>query len=98
MKAIEVIITARNRIRAPMTAASWIGMPGLALLLGELDDQDAVLGRQRDQHHQADLRIEIERQARQISRPTKAPSTPTVTDSSTGIGIIQLSYSATRNR
>ena len=30
--------------------------------------------------------------------PAKAPSTPTVTDSSTGIGIIQLSYSATRNR
>ena len=62
MNAIEVIITARNRMRAPSTAASRIGMPGLALLLGELDDQDAVLRRQRDQHHQADLRIEIERQ------------------------------------
>ena len=64
MNAIEVIITARNRMRAPSAAASRIGMPGLALLLGELDDQDAVLGGERDQHHHADLRVEIERQAR----------------------------------
>ncbi len=31
-----------------------------ALLDGELDDQDAVLGGQRDEHHEADLRIDIE--------------------------------------
>ena len=36
----------------------------LALLLGEFDDQDAVLGGERDQHDEADLGIEVERQAR----------------------------------
>src|SRR5437879_2463596 len=35
----------------------------LALLLGELDNQDAVLGGQCDQHHEADLAVEIEVQA-----------------------------------
>ncbi len=33
----------------------------LPLLLRELDDQDAVLGRESDQHDDPDLRIEIER-------------------------------------
>ena len=33
-----------------------------------------------------------------ISKPPNAPSTPTATVSNTGIGIIQLSYSATKNR
>ena len=36
-----------------------------ALLLGEFDDQDAVLGCECDQHNQADLRVEVERQARE---------------------------------
>ena len=99
MKAIEVIITARKRSRAPMMAASRMRQPCLALLLGEFDDQDAVLGGQRDQHHQADLRVDVERHQRRRPRcATKAPSTPTATDSSTGTGMIQLSYSATRNR
>ncbi len=31
----------------------------LAPLLGEFDDQDAVLRRQRDQHHQSDLGVKI---------------------------------------
>ena len=52
MKAKLVIITARNRSRAPSIAASRIEHALLALLLGEFDDQDAVLGGQRDQHHQ----------------------------------------------
>ena len=30
------------------------------LHLGELDDQDGILRRQADQHHQADLRINVE--------------------------------------
>ena len=34
-------------------------------LLGELDDQDGVLGRQADQHHQADLREDVVVQLRQ---------------------------------
>src|SRR4029077_16496192 len=34
-----------------------------AELLGELDDQDRVLGRQADQHHQADLAVDVVLQA-----------------------------------
>ena len=34
----------------------------LALLLGEFDDENAVLGRKADQHDHADLPVEIERQ------------------------------------
>jgi hypothetical protein len=33
------------------------------LFLGEFDDQDAVLRRQRDQHDQTDLGIKVQRQA-----------------------------------
>ena len=62
MKAKEVIITGRKRKRAPSVAASSKRHAVLALLLGELDDQDAVLGCEPDQHHHADLRIKIERQ------------------------------------
>ena len=69
----------------------------LALLLGELDDQDGVLGGERDQHDQADLAVDVEAQAGDDTA-TRAPSTPTLTESSTGIGMFQLSYSATRNR
>ncbi len=35
----------------------------LALLDGEFDDQNAVLGGERDQHHQADLGINVEAQS-----------------------------------
>ena len=45
---------------APSVAASGAG----PALLGELHDQDAVLGGQSDQHDHADLRIEIKRQDR----------------------------------
>jgi hypothetical protein len=31
----------------------------LALVLGELDDEDGVFRRQPDQHHEADLRIDV---------------------------------------
>ena len=61
MKATDVIITARKRMRAPSVAASRYPSP-LALVLGEFDDQDAVLGGERDQHDETDLRVEIERQ------------------------------------
>ena len=55
MNAKLVIITGRNRSRAPSIAASTIDLPCCALLDRELDDQDAVLGGERDQHDQADL-------------------------------------------
>jgi hypothetical protein len=60
MNAMEVIITARNRNFAPSAAASVMLIP--ALVLGKLDDQDGVLGRHGDQHDEADLGLEIERQ------------------------------------
>ena len=62
----------------------------LALLLGEFDDQDAVLRGEADQHDHADLRVEIERQARR-AMTRKEPKTPMVTESSTGTGMVQLS-------
>ena len=64
MKANDVIITGRKRSRAPSVAASQQRHALLALLLGELDDQDAVLGGQADQHDHADLAVKIERQSR----------------------------------
>jgi hypothetical protein len=62
----------------------------LALLLGELDDQDAVLGGERDQHDQPDLGVEVEGQAGDHDA-AKAPRAAGDDDSSTGIGITQLS-------
>ena len=51
--------------------------PLLALFLGELDDQDGVLRRQRNQNDEPDLRIEIEREvarsARRRSRRSRQP-------------------------
>src|SRR5882757_8099960 len=67
----------------------------LALLLGEFNDQDAILCRERNQDDQANLRIEVQFA---IITPATAPRTPTTTDSRTGTGMIQLSYKATRNR
>src|SRR6185436_8613296 len=40
-------------------------LPGIAQLIGELDDQYAVLGGQADQHDDADLAVEIEGLAHQ---------------------------------
>ena len=91
MKAKLVIITGRKRRRAPSTAASRIDLPCAPLLDGELDDQDAVLGGQRHQHHEADLGIDVEGETRPATAQAMAPSTPTLTDSSTGIGMFQLS-------
>ncbi len=62
----------------------------LALLLGEFDDQNAVLGRQPDQHDHADLAIEIERQPA-MTIAANDPRMPIVTDSRTGTGMVQLS-------
>ena len=63
MKAKLVIITGRKRSRAPSTAESRISLAVSPLLDGELDDQDAVLGGERHQHHQADLGIDVEGEA-----------------------------------
>ena len=68
MKAKLVIITGRKRSRAPSMAESGMRLAGAPLLDGELDDQDAVLGRERDQHDQADLRVDVEGEARPAPR------------------------------
>ena len=70
----------------------------LALLLGELHDQDAVLRGQPDQHHHADLARRDRASTRAMTMAANEPRMPIVTDSSTGTGMVQLSYSATRNR
>jgi hypothetical protein len=44
----------RSRSRAPASAASIEGRAAFVLGLRELDDEDGVLGGQRDQHHEAD--------------------------------------------
>jgi len=53
MKAKLVIITARKLALAPR-------------FHGELDDEDAILGRERDQHDESDLGIEIVGEAREL--------------------------------
>ncbi len=60
MKAKLVIRIGRRRGRAASTAASIGDGPSpLLRLLGELDDQDRILGGERDQHDQADLGQDI---------------------------------------
>ena len=59
-------------------------------LLGEFDDQDAVLGRQRDQHHEADLGVEIEHEAGHEDADEGAEHADRHR-SSTGTGMSQLS-------
>ena len=46
--------------------------PLLAPPLGELDDQDRVLGGQADEHDEADLRIDVDLQAAQPQRRQRA--------------------------
>ena len=98
MNANEVIITGRKRNRAPFGRCIKQRNAFFSLLLGEFHDQDPVFRGQADQHHHADLRVEIERQVPAMTMPMKEPRIPIVTDNSTGIGMVQLSYSATKNR
>ena len=60
MNAKLVIRIGRSRRWHASTVASNSGLPAVALLLGELDDQDGVLARQADQHHEADLREDVD--------------------------------------
>jgi len=50
MKCDRVIITARESLMGADDGGFLDGLALLALLLGEFDDENAVLGRQRDQH------------------------------------------------
>ena len=88
---MSVIITARKRhLRAKNRGVANVPSP-FALILGEFDDQDAILGRHRDQHHQPDLSASRAINGK-IRMPRNAPEhSRTGTDSNTGTGIIQLS-------
>ena len=64
MKAKAVIMIGRKRSFAPSVAAAARPMPlPLVALLGELDDQDGVLGGQAHQRDDADLDIDVVFQA-----------------------------------
>ena len=60
MKAKLVIITGRKRSRAPAIAEFEDRLALAPLIHGEGDDEDAVLRRERDQHHEPDLGIDVE--------------------------------------
>jgi hypothetical protein len=53
MKAKEVIITARNRIFAPTTALPDV-FALVTLVLGEFNDQDAILRGDCDKHNKTE--------------------------------------------
>ena len=72
MNAKLVIRIGRSRCRPPPRGVEP-GRPGLPLLLGELHDQDRVLARQPDQHHQPDLGEDVQVRAAGTSSPTPAP-------------------------
>ena len=69
---IIVIITGRRRISAACSIASRTPMPAVAQLVGEFDDQDAVLGHDADQQHQADLAVGVEAGAGEQQREDRA--------------------------
>ena len=62
----------------------------LALILGEFDDQNAILGRHRDQHHEPDLGVQVERQMQDLDAEKRSEHCHRHR-SNTGTGIIQLS-------
>ena len=99
MKAKDVIRIGRSRRRQASTAASNGLVPVVVLgLLGELDDQDRVLGREADQHDEADLREDVVVHAAQPARRTSADSTPIGTIRMMASGSDQLSYCAASTR
>ena len=53
-KARAVITIGRKRNRARGKSSLADALPGLVVGLGKLDDEDGVLGRQPNQHDQAD--------------------------------------------
>ena len=61
--AAVVISTGRRRMAAASSIASRLAQALLLQLVGELHDQDAVLGDHADQRHQPDLGVDVERHA-----------------------------------
>ena len=67
-----VITIGRKRSTEASSTASRTERPSIAQLVGELDDQDAVLGHQADQQDDADLAVDVERVAGQPQRQERA--------------------------
>jgi hypothetical protein len=63
MNANDVMRMGRRRNREPSTAASRIALPFFAFHLGELDDENGVLGRQPNEHDHADLGVDVQLEA-----------------------------------
>ena len=99
MNANEVIRIGRSRSRTASTAASAPAIAGLLPLLGELDDQDGVLARQPDQHHEADLREDGDCPCpADVHADDREQSRHIGTTRMTASGSVQLSYWAASTR
>ena len=61
MNANEVMRIGRKRRREPSSAASIIPSPSRRSFLRDLDDENSVLGRERNQKHETNLNIDIVR-------------------------------------
>jgi hypothetical protein len=93
MLAIEGAIVSIDAIGCQREIAAKTSPP----LAGNLDDQDGVLGGQRNQQHQPDLYIELFARPIAVRAPT-GPSSQSGTASNTARGDSQLSYCSERQR
>ena len=59
--AAVVIRIGRSRVAAASMTAASLSMPGLLQVIGELHDQDAVLGHQADERDQPHLAVDVQR-------------------------------------
>ena len=73
-KASEVITIGRKRSRAALQRGLDRALALEEALLRELDDQDRVLRREADQHHQADLEVDVVLHPAHRRRSASAPS------------------------
>ena len=80
----------RNLRRAASSAAPSTSAPFLALRLRELDDEDRVLGREADQHHEPHLNEHVVVEPASHT-PANAPSATRGVASRTAHGSFQLS-------
>ncbi len=90
MKAKDVIITARNRIRAPSAAASRSGTPASRRSLANSTIRMPFFAASAISTTRPICAYTVSPVPETISA-AKEPSPPTATESSTGSGIVQLS-------
>ena len=98
MNAIEVMMIGRKRRCAACQRRLDHALALRLQVLGELDDQDRVLGRQADDGDQADLEVHVVGIAAQQRAPAARRARPAAPPGSPTSGIDQLSYSAARHR